>query len=47
MQMKQMLASWISVTEQEYLQYVHLIPHLDEIDLYKIYNGGVITDTCN
>ena len=47
MQMKQMLASWRSVTEQEYPQYVHIIPHPDEIDLANIENGGVITDTCN
>ena len=46
MQIKQMLASWRSVNEQEYTQYVHLIPHLDYIDLAKIDNGGVMTDTC-
>ena len=42
-----MLASWRSVTEQEYPQYFHLIPHPDEIYLSKIDNGGVMTDTCN
>ena len=47
MQIKQMLASWRSVNEQEYTQYVHLIPHPDCIDLAKIDNGGVMTDTCN
>ena len=47
MQMKQMLVSWRSVTEQEYPQYVHLIPHLDEIYLAKIENGGGMTDTYN
>ena len=47
MQMKQVLASWCSVTEQEYPHYVHLIPHPDGIDLAKIEIGGVITATCN
>ena len=47
MQMKHMLESWCSVTEKEYPQYVHLITHQDEIDLAKIENGGVMTDTCN
>ena len=42
-----MLVSWRIVTEKEYPQYVHLIPHPDEIDLSKIENSGVITDTCN
>ena len=42
-----MLASWRSVTEQEYPQYVHQIPHPDEIYLANIENCGVITDTCN
>ena len=42
-----MLASWRSVTEKEYPQYVHLIPHPDEAELANIENGGVITDTCN
>ena len=39
MQMKHMLASWRSGTEQEYPAYVQLIPHPDEIDLSKIDNG--------
>ena len=47
MQTKQMLAPWSSVTEQEYPQYVHLIPHPYEIELAKTENGGVMTDTCN
>ena len=47
MQIKHMLASWNSVTEQEHPQYVQLIPHLDDIDLAKVENGGVMTDTCN
>ena len=42
-----MLELWRSVTEQEYPQYVHLIPQPDEIDLPNIDNGGVMTDTCN
>ena len=42
-----MLVSWRSVTEKEHPQYVHLIPHPDEIDLAKIESGGVMTDTCN
>ena len=45
--MFQQLASWHSVTEQKYPQYVHLISHPDDIDLSNIENGGVITDTCN
>ena len=45
--MKQMLVLWSSVTEKENSQYVHLIPRLFRIDLSKIENGGVITDTCN
>ena len=47
MQMKHMLASCRSVTEQEHPQYVHLIPQPYEIDLAKIENGGVMIDTCN
>ena len=47
MQMKQMLASWRSFNEQEYPQYVHLIPHPNDIDLSNIDNGGVMTDTWN
>ena len=45
--MKHMLASWHSVTEKEYPQYVHLIPYPYDIELSKIDNGGVMTDTCN
>ena len=47
MQMKQILSSWCSVTEKEYPQYVHLILHPEDIGLSKIYNGGVMADTCN
>ena len=45
--MKQMLALCRSFTEKEYPQYVHLISRPDMIDLAKIENGGVITDTYN
>ena len=47
MQMKHMLVSWHSVTEQEYPQYIHRIPHPDDIYLAKIENGGGMNDTCN
>ena len=47
MQTKQILASWCSVTEKEYPQDVHLIPHSYEIDLANIENVGAMTDTCN
>ena len=42
-----MSASWRSATEQEYPQYVHLIPHPGDIELSNIDNGGVMTDICN
>ena len=45
--MKHILASWRSVNEKEHPHYIHLIPQPDEIDLSKIDNGGVMTDTCN
>ena len=45
--MKQMLASWSSVIEKEYPQYVHLIPYPDDFYLSNIENVGVITYTCN
>ena len=45
--MKQLLTSWRSVTEQEYPQYVHIIPNPDYIELANIGNGDVMTDTWN
>ena len=46
-QMKEMLTKWRAVTEREYPEFVDLIPHPDQIDLSKLENGGVMTDTCN
>ena len=45
--MKQILTQRQEVTEYKYPEFVHLISHPDQIDLDKLEDSGVMTETCN
>ncbi len=42
-----MLRSWREVTAREFPDFVDMIPDPDAIDLNKLVDGSVMTDTCN
>ena len=42
-----MLECWREVTEREYPQFTHLLPSKKDVDLNKLINGAIMTDTCN
>ena len=42
-----MLQCWQEVTEHEYPDFLHLLPHPNNIDFNKLVNGGIMTDTCH
>ena len=41
-----MLREWCEITAEEYLEYVDIIPHPDELILKKLKGGGIMTDNC-
>ena len=42
-----MLRCWRAVTEREYPDFVHILLQPDDIDLNKLENGGIMTNTCH
>ena len=45
--MKLFLKRWREVTEREFPELVHLIPHPEEVDMNKLEGGSSMTDTCS
>jgi hypothetical protein len=45
--MKNMLRCWREVTEREYPDFLHLLPHPGDIDFNKLVHGSIMTDTCH
>ena len=42
-----MLQFWRDVTNREYPDFLHMLPFPENIDINKLINGGIMTDTCS
>jgi hypothetical protein len=42
-----MLRCWRDVMEQEYPDFVNMLPQPEDIDLNTLANGSIMTDVCN
>ena len=45
--MQKVLQCWRDVTDREYPDFLHMLPLPEEIDIDKLINGGIMTDTCS